>query len=319
MATVFLASARDAFDPDDWWTDFPRLRRSALTAPATARHRLTDDPESADLVLFADSTSRTFADVRGSALYRRYATKAFVYSTRDYGVPVIRGVFTCAEKSWNLPGQMRAGHYIKVMDHDFIRPTPVSPDLPYLCSFVGSFVSSPVRNSLMKLAGPRVLVRDTSNDAGRGMRQTAEVYERWLSDYARTLSDSIFVLCPRGYAPSSYRLFEAMRAGRPPVIIADEWVPPVGPEWERFAIFVPEASVERIPAILAQYVADAERMGAEARHAWEQWFSPEASFQSVVDWCLQLSVVPRQTLKAWLQILRRFNFKPLLADYVYQR
>ncbi len=36
---------------------------------------------------------------------------------------------------------------------------------------------------------------------------------------------------PRGIGASSVRIFEAMRAGRAPVIISDDWiVPPVG-DW----------------------------------------------------------------------------------------
>ena len=47
------------------------------------------------------------------------------------------------------------------------------------------------------------------------------------SEYFRIMHNSMFVLCPRGVAPSSYRIFEAMKAGRVPVIIAMSGFPPV--------------------------------------------------------------------------------------------
>ena len=39
---------------------------------------------------------------------------------------------------------------------------------------------------------------------------------------------------------SSIRIFEMMEAGIAPVIMSNNWLPPVGPSWEEFALFVPE-------------------------------------------------------------------------------
>ncbi|SDW04535.1 Exostosin family protein [Thiocapsa roseopersicina] len=96
------------------------------------------------------------------------------------------------------------------------------------------------------------------------------------------------MLCPRGFGSSSFRLFEAMKTGRAPVILADDWIPPVGPEWDRFAIIVPESDVTSLPQLLEAREAESVNMGELARDAWETWFGKSVVFQSTVDWILDL-------------------------------
>jgi hypothetical protein len=102
------------------------------------------------------------------------------------------------------------------------------------------------------------------------------------------MRDSMFVLCPRGVAPSSYRIFEAMKAGRVPVIMADQWVPPSGPNWPEFSLRVPESRLQEVPKILENLANRAPEMGLRASQAWELWFSREQGFQTIVTWCLEI-------------------------------
>jgi len=69
-----------------------------------------------------------------------------------------------------------------------------------------------------------------------------------------------------------------MQVGRVPVILADDWVPPDGPDWPSFAVFVLEDRLLDLPAILASYEPRAATMGAAARRAWESYFAPEVQF-----------------------------------------
>jgi hypothetical protein len=137
---------------------------------------------------------------------------------------------------------------------------------------------------------------------------------------------SQFILCPRGVAPSSIRLFETMCMGRVPVILADEWVPPQGPRWKNFSIQIPERDARSVPRILEEREADAFEMGLAARNEWEEYFSPEVAFHRVVELCLEiqksrrlpealarLSIIPqllrghviREYLRAWKKRLGR--------------
>ncbi len=305
MASAYLTSTNDAAIAGDWWTDLARLKKSALACNSPV-HQLAMSPGDADIILFSDSSSSTQADVRNHELTRRFGNKVFVYSTRDQDVPILPGVYACAEKRWYLPDHMRAGHYLKVMDHDWIQLSPLQHQSQYLFSFCGAFDTHPLRSRIAKLVSTRGFVRDTSNDEGRGFGKTADTYQRWAAEYFETIRQTMFVLCPRGVAPSSYRIFEAMKAGRVPVIIADTWVPPLGPNWADFSLQVPEAQLEEVPDILERLAKRAPEMGVRARQAWEDWFSEEQAFQTIVTWCLQVQEARRNqgSLRSYLPLLQ---------------
>jgi Exostosin family len=287
MARVYLESTNSAAIAGHWWTSLSRLKQSSL-ASTVPMHHVIVNPEDADIILFSDSLSNTLADVRNHALTKRFGDKVFVYSTNDRDVPLVPGVYTCAEERWYLPFHMRSGFYIKVSDHDWIQPSPIAERPLHLFSFCGSFDTHPLRRRIARLKGAQGFVRDTSKDEGRGSRASADTYREWQAEYFQVMHDSVFVLCPRGVAPSSYRIFEAMKAGRVPVIIADEWVPPSGPNWTEFSLRVPEARLQDVPKILERLVNRAPEMGLRASQAWDRWFSREQAFQTIVTWCLQI-------------------------------
>ena len=133
MASVYLTSSNSV--ANDTRTDnFSQLRRSALTGRAP-NHHLVATPEEADIILFSNSLFVNQADIRSHFLTKKFADKIFVYSTTDRQVPFFPGVYTCAERRWYIPSHMRSGFYIKVLDHDWIRPSPINEESPYLFSF----------------------------------------------------------------------------------------------------------------------------------------------------------------------------------------
>jgi hypothetical protein len=321
MAGVYLTSTNSAAIAGDWWTNLFRLKQSALACTAP-KHHVVPTPEEADIILFSDSLSNTQADVRDHALSRRFGEKVFIYSERDRELPVVPGVYMCAEKRWYTPSHMRAGFYIKVVDHDWLEPSPMKERPRYLFSFLGSFDTHPLRRQLAALSGVRGFVRDTSIDEGRGYGKPQNMYEQWHAEYARVLQDSMFVLCPRGVAPSSYRIFEAMKAGRVPVIIADQWVIPAGPDWTEFSLRVSEKRLQDVPKILEEVSDRGAEMGLRAAQAWERWFSKEQAFQTIVTWCLEIMKARRtqmsfQRYQQLFQLARPYFFRNVVikGDY----
>ena len=304
MARVHLITTNSAAIAGDWWTSFSRLKQSS-SACRSPIHHLVANPEDADIILFSDSLSNSQADVRAHPLMRRFGERVFVYSTSDADVPFVPGVYTSTELRWYLPSHVRSGFYIKVIDHDWIQPSQIKEKPLYLFSFCGSIDTHPFRKQIAKLEGTNKFIRDTSNDEGRGFGRNADIYRRWQDEYFQVMHDSLFVLCPRGKAPSSYRIFEAMKAGRVPVIIADEWVPPTGPSWAQFSLRVPEANLENVPQILEQLADRGPEMGLRASEAWKRWFSREQAFQTVVSLCLQIQEA-RQNLGSFQ------HYRPLL-------
>ena len=88
---------------------------------------------------------------------------------------------------------MRSGFYIKVIDHDWIQPSPIKEKPLYLLSFCGSFDTHPLRKRIAKLAGTNRFIRDTSNDEGRGFGRSADIYRRWQDEYFQVMYD--FDIC----------------------------------------------------------------------------------------------------------------------------
>lgn len=273
-------------------SELARLRRSAQV-DAFGRHALTDDPGDADLILFVeriDAAGPFLEDVRRHPYVRKYLEKCFVVNPRYKGVPVLPGVYPSVEKRLHHPQRTRSGHYLEVAENeDMVYDSQVRPG-PYLYSFVGSVWTSPVRERLHAMAHPdSALFLDTSEE---GLRVKASGDEAaraaYVRQYVELCQQSQFVLCPRGAGPSSLRLFESMKLGRAPVIIADDWMPPQGPDWQAFSVTVVEEDIQRLPDLLGGIAHRAEAMGQAARAAWEAWFSMEASFHRVVEWCLAI-------------------------------
>lgn len=94
---------------------------------------------------------------------------------------------------------------------------------------------------------------------------------------------SKYALCPRGAGSSSIRIFEMMEAGIAPVIISDEWLPPKGPAWDDFALFMPESDICSIYEFIKQHEDEYLERGRQARLAWEKHFSPEHYWVSVIE------------------------------------
>ncbi len=76
--------------------------------------------------------------------------------------------------------------------------------------------------------------------------QTENHRARARRPYWEMASRSKYALCPRGAGTSTVRIFEMMEACIAPVIVADDWLPPLGPSWEEFALFVPESEISSI-------------------------------------------------------------------------
>jgi hypothetical protein len=290
-------------------------------------HQLVDDPETADIVLFVEVDIGRFCEkVLKHPYTKRFREKCFMFSSDYRVIPFLPGVYTALEKSWYLRRRTRPGFYLSCMINPLIKFEPdANRDLLY--SFMGDVQTAPVRRALARLEHPRGLWVDTSRESQAAMwNASAEQRAVFWKRYADAGRRSQFILCPRGVAPSSIRLFETMCLGRVPVILADEWVPPQGPRWENFSIQIPERDFRRVPGIMEERKADAFEMGLAARNEWEEYFSPEVVFHRVVELCLEiqksrrlpealvrLSIIPqllrghviREYLRTWNPVVRR--------------
>lgn len=319
MAKVLLTSTAPPNDPARKYPydELNRMKQSAQ-CDKFGEHSLTDSPERADIILFVENcdTIRHYFEVRSHPYFKEYREKCFLFSKYDHPLPFLPGVYPSIERRWYDGQRTRSGGYLTPFAKDFIEYDPEPEEPEYLYSFLGAAGNHLLREKILALDYEDQHLYDTSQlwPYGDLASTTKETFHQHYVDVSR---HSSFILCPRGFGASSERLFESMRMGRAPVIIADDWVPPEGPDWEAFSLRLAEKQVDNLPAILENNAHRAEDMGRIARETYEDWFSVEATFHRVVEWCLTIireRKLPENVLRyrALIQLLRPLHFKVLL-------
>jgi hypothetical protein len=284
MAEIYLACAASMNKQIFAKRDFERLRDFA-SKDKIKDHVVTDNPAEADIIVFVGSSEVNYSDVRNSELYRKYKHKSLVLYSGDKGIPLLPGLYTSLEKRWSISRNpaLLSGIYLRIADNTSLDIEENINNAEHLFSFVGNAQNHHVRKQVCSISAPRSYLRDTSADTGQqddGV--VGENKERGIL-YRDVMAKSKFILCPRGIGVSSWRLFETMRAGRVPVIISDDWIPPVGPEWVAFAIFVKEDEIASLPALLEEQEPSASVRGALARQQWEAWYAKDVIFNTIVN------------------------------------
>lgn len=250
------------------------------------RHRVAESIEGADCVLITEVQSHLddwrFSRFWNSPVVRRWAHKGFVYCDVDRPMYLLPGLYPSVSRRLQDPCRQESFCYLGMQpfeaDEIFQR---TSPEL--LFSFSGQLQNHPCRRGLAALCSSRSEIIDTSGIYI--FSAPHELVTRIRARYREQVANSKFVLCPRGVGTSSYRLFETMAAGRVPVIISDEWVEPIGPDWSEFSVRIPEDQVAQIPRILDQLESRWVTMATKARCAFAEYFGKHSQFNSLGD-CL---------------------------------
>jgi hypothetical protein len=263
----------------------------AMLAKRSHQHHFVEHAASADVILLDASFTQYIGyvdlarmTVRRHPLRLKYPEKCFVYDTEDYPAPFVPGVFASLDCRTQDRTRERAGPYVHQLGNALLDPRGLAAHAKNLFSFVGTPSTHPVRREIVKVLHPRgqILVTDGRWPKGRSER------DRFKQQYAESIHNSKFVLCPRGRGTSSVRLFEVLQAGRVPVIIADHWVAPEGPQWESCSVRVAENEIGRIPELLEGMESRFEQMAAAARSTFEDWFSEERVLDRIIDSLLEL-------------------------------
>ena len=290
-----------------------RLRASFPLAQGAGGVALVECPEEADVILFAEAHTEPGAvrEVLRHPLRRAFPRKTVVHSGMDDPDPAIPGLFPSIDRRWARALCCEGSAFVTALNPYIAAPEPPGEvDPPLLASFMGSCPGKRVRERLRDTALRQrwddIAVQDSGPAFVRSLRQgDRHLHEELKRDFAAGLVRSRFVLCPAGSGPSSFRIFEAMKAARAPVVIADRWDAPPGPDWDSFLIRIPERDIARLPRMLRREADTWQRRGALARAAWEDYFDP-ATFgphivtraQAVLD---QAAAHPaRRRAAAWL-------------------
>lgn len=114
----------------------------------------------------------------------------------------------------------------------------------------------------------------------------AEAARRW-SEFKRSMRESRLALCPASITASPpdgrggvfpYRFFEALSAGRVPVLFCDEFVWPFAPgvNWDEFCFVYPESQAKIAGELCRNILClfgdkDLLEMGRRGREVWLRW------------------------------------------------
>jgi len=281
-------------EPQPWGlagSDWAVQMKQALQAKPHPLHRLAVRPADADLIVMCEPTQlsqQTWAPrLRHHPLVRAHAEKIYVASEEDEPLGFFPGLYCSLPKASFDPRIHRTWIYRGTLN-PFIagqRRAERAAEPPLLAAFAGA-ASHPVRRQLLalatKMARSRIGVRETVSCRFNADPANPALRSDQL-DYIEHILGAKFALCPRGTGTGSFRLQEAMALGRAPVIISDAWVPVKGPDFSGFAVFVREAELAQLPAILEAHEPRWREMGRRAQAAWADYFDPENYHHRALD------------------------------------
>ncbi len=257
-------------------------------------HALVPDAESADIILFVDlhqfHLDWQLKQLRRHPLVQRFGTKIMVYDERDRPFCIFPGLYVSMPKTYFDVSRQRACSY-SYLKNELVQPVASEPDL--LFSFQGASTHSS-RRTIFTLSHPRAVIENTSAVnffEGPEMAANEEYQTRvrlQKERYKEIVARSKFVLCPRGWGVSSFRLFETLAAGRVPVIVSDEWVAPRGPDWDACSVRIQESDVLNLARILEAREAQWPVMAQNAADTFRAWFAADVLFHRMMDDCQDL-------------------------------
>lgn len=294
--------------------DSPQVSSNAYLRDAFLRHNVArpdasfaGDVRSADVVVLMQEFRFRLPDEVAVMLADPFLMgclpNVYVVNYDDFGRGFLPGLYTSLTPRLVRSDLHRPCVYPK-WPNELAVPerSPAAASPRWLFSFRGTRHTARVREHLFASFGgahKQWLVAESTRSIHEHTPETKR-------QYVQEILESAYVLCPRGWSPSTYRLFEAMALGRCPVVISDDWVAIPGIDWDTVSVRVPERSVAMLPRLLAGLgVERGLQMGVAARRVWEQHFSEVKRFHGYLSSILDLrrqrppGYPPRAALAYW--------------------
>ncbi len=266
-------------------------------------------PQEADTILIL-GRNRPWGETHIRGLDKLYPEKAYVWDSCDFPSGRLPGLYT------GLPTELCEPHRHRSFGYPF-RWNPLVYHAPldqavHLAGFRGS-LTSPLRDRLVQklqsAAGfdiqlvPSIWLR-MDDPASRAEKQA----------YADHLASCRFILCPRGNGVSSVRLYEALEAGRVPVVLSDRLSPPDDPAWHGCVLHVPETRLTHLRDILREADRDWPSLARRARAYWEANYADSAVLPKIGNLLEQLGPKASQPGIAHYFSYSRYALRHLVRD-----
>jgi hypothetical protein len=265
---IFLATLEEY--QNDWEGD-NFIRRVGEILTSSLRHFQVDHPNLADVILFLESnrfkSQHDFSCFQKTSLLQQFPHKCFALNYADSPVAFLPGLYVCLPRQSYDPGWTRAIPYPWASPNKELATFNPQLDHPeFKLSFRGS-ISHPIRQKVLDL----MTVHHELGPSSQIQRWFNHTSDEQLA-YLQEISNSQFVLCPRGIGTSSYRLYEVLSLGRVPIIISDDWVPPEGVDWNSCSIRIAEGRVGELPSIIDHFISRWPEMSVAAANVWHSCF-----------------------------------------------
>lgn len=260
------------------------IRAALLGRPGIVEE---EDCDAADALLLHESWAfrewRYIDKLLADPVTSRYSPKVYTVNNDDAATGLLRGAYSCLPARRFDPDLHVAVPFLARPNEEVIANAGKRTGEAHC---LGTWRGNPHSNR--KLRG-RLLER-----YGESKNFKVESTDSWKDHgaqeklrYVQMLRSGKFSLCPGGWAPATIRTFESMAVGVAPVIIADEFVLPRGPDWPEFSLRVKEADLPSLEAILEQHAGRYEAMGALAHDAWNCYFHPDRLIDYYADMLIE--------------------------------
>lgn len=229
------------------------------------------DPQEADAILIQENDSfknfHYIKDLLADPIISKYPEKIFTINTDDSATGLLRGLYTCLPRSRVIDGIYTVVPYAQ-FPNDLVFTVKLEKVEPrFLAVWRGNIKSNSLRSKMITSLGSKERCRMELTNSW--MKFEKEEKEKYID----LIRKSKFSICPAGWAPATYRIYESMALGRCPVILSDDFVPPNGPDWHEFALFFPENKLDDLHSFLLRHEHLAETLGKKAFEAWHEYFS----------------------------------------------
>ena len=232
------------------------------------------NPQKADVFIIQEKRSfknfRYIKELLRDPLISKNAGKVFTINSDDCATGLLRGLYTSIPRTRFNPGLHVSVPYME-FPNELVYSNLKRNDTPqFLAGWRGNPKSSGLRKKLFQTFQntPDFCLENTPSWLNHSLEEKGI--------YVDLILNAKFSLCPTGWAPVSFRIYESMALGRCPVIMADKFVPPIGPEWEEFALFLPEKKIKHLHGFLLEHEKKWSFLGRKAFEAWNGYFNSEA-------------------------------------------
>ena len=108
-----------------------------------------------------------------------------------------------------------------------------------------------------------------------------------LNKFRKIISNSIFSLCPRGFGPTSFRLYESIEMESIPIYISDEFILPYSNiiDWEKLCLLIDLDDIYSIPEKVENLIQSNKHleMMKYGQYCYKEYFNNSFIIKNILD------------------------------------